>query len=316
MADPRELTVETLDLSDPGGPGPTPEAPPPALPGYRIEGELGRGSMGCVYRALDLKRGRPVALKVSGSLEPDELRRIELEAELQGQLHHPAVPRILARGHLDDGRPYLAQSLVRGARPLDEAAVGASWLQKVEWVATAAEALAVAHGRCVSHGDLKPENLLVDARGRLVVIDWGVSRLAACASPAPAELSPAVAEHARRSAEWIQGTLAYMSPEQLAGDPVPASDVYSLGIVLHELLLGRHPMEALLEDLDRLVRAIRAGHVGGLPGNLPPDLVDLARRCVRTDPARRPPAVEAARVLRRLARNERRRRAETAAARP
>jgi serine/threonine protein kinase len=262
--------------------------------------------MGHVYRAFDLKRGRPVALKVASSSAPQEQARIAHEAELQGQLNHSAVPRILRTGRLPDGRAYLVQTLVRGARTLDAAVETVSPLQKLEWMAAAAEALAIAHGRCVVHGDVKPENLLVDARGRLSVIDWGVSQLAECAARSPVRLSPSMRDYARRHRSWICGTLAYMSPEQLRGRAVPASDVYSLGVVLYEVFVGAHPRAALFDDPDRLIHEIRNEPSPAVPDGLPAPLPDLIRSCLRRNPELRPASVEVAWTLRRQARNERR----------
>lgn len=279
----------------------------PRLPGFRVEEELGRGAMGRVYRAFDLKRGRAVALKVSAAVSAEEVDRFRLEGELQRQLHHPAVPRVLGAGRLPDGRAYLIQSLVRGAQTLLPGGLEASWVTKVEWIAAAAEALAVAHGRCVSHGDIKPDNLLVDERGQVALIDWGVSRLSACAAPAPAQLSPPLMEIIRRSEDWVEGTLAYMPPEQLTGRPVPESDIYSLGLVLCELSGGVHPLERLMHDADGMVQEILRGPDLAPPADQPEALRELLARALSKRASLRPPAVEFARVLRRLARNERRR---------
>ena len=326
--EPRGFVVETWDLGPASSAsesetGPPPgnlpvELPPPSLPGYRIEAELGQGAMGRVYRAHDAKRGRPCALKVGRSLLPEDVERFEIEVELQRQLHHPGVPRVLSSGRLADGRPYFTQTLVRGARTLGEAAPGADWVRRLEWVARVADALAVAHGRCVIHGDIKPDNLLIDQRGRSFVIDWGVSRLAACAAPAPAELSPDLVEVQRRQSEFVQGTLAYMPSEQLRGGLREASDVYALGVVLYELLSGVHPLGHTLDDADGAIQAILGGRLRPLPRErlpegLPAEVPELIQRCLRLDPGQRPTSVELARVLRRLLRNQRRTRAQTRA---
>ncbi len=298
-------SVETWDLSDIGGAWAEAQEPQPlpSLPGYRIEAELGKGAMSHVYRAFDARRELRCALKVGRSSEPNEVRRVVVEAELQGQLCHPAIPRVSGRGCLADGRPYLIQTLVPGAQNLDEAAQNAPWRRRLRWLAQAAEALAAAHDRCVIHGDVKPANLLVDEGGRLFVIDWGVSRLTACT---PCERSapsrtPSQSSHMQECQRCVEGTLAYMPSEQLRGRPVPASDVYALGVVLYEILCSRHPLAHVLDDADRTIQAILDGRLRPVPEDLPAPCRVLLERSLDLEPSARPTSAQLARELRRAA---------------
>lgn len=302
----RGFVVETWDLPATGSGDLTSDALPetePVLPGYHVEELLGRGGMGSVYRVRDLKFGRSVALKVSSALQPDLATRLELEAQIQRQIQHPAVPRVLGEGWLDDGRRYMVQSLVRDARDLREAGAGAGWVEVLGWAATAAEALAVAHGRCVTHGDVKPDNLLVDCYGHLSLVDWGVARLDPCATSVAASLDAELLPLARANQSWIQGTLAYMPPEQLRGVARPPSDVYALAVVLIEVLRGVHPLAEHFESCSRLIEAIETRQLATVPPDLPGPVVihELLGRCLERDPNLRPTSAEVARVLRRAA---------------
>jgi eukaryotic-like serine/threonine-protein kinase len=307
---PRGFVVETWDLPAEDaafGPPESFEETEPELAGYRVEGLLGQGGMGSVYRARDLADERWVAIKVSAALQPDLATRLELEAQIQRQIHHPAVPRVLGEGWLGDGRRYLIQSLVPGARSLAEASVSASCFEILAWAATAAEALASAHGRCVTHGDVKPDNLLIDARGQLSLVDWGVARLGVCGAPAPAELDAELKLLARPKQSWIQGTLAYMPPEQLRGVARPASDVYALAVVLIEVLRGQHPLVEHFDSSARLIEAIESREPRRIPADLPcpPEVRALLGRCLERDLGARPASAEVARVLQRALRSER-----------
>lgn len=292
---------ETIDLP-PEAPLLVSEPAPAARPwivGYRVEAELGAGCMGRVYRAFDLERRQAVALKVSSEATADARERVSAEAELQAQLQHPSIPRILGQGELPDGRGYLLQDLVSGGRSLCSAAHGAPTADVLPWGAAAAEALAEAHSRCVTHGDVKPDNLLVDARGRTFVIDWGVARLGACGRRSSARLSPALKDFAERQGSWVQGTLAYMPPETLRGHPVAASDVYSLALSLIEALCGAHPLARLMDDANRVLKRILYGPAVSPPAGLQAALADLLQRCLSKNPALRPTSLEFAEGLRR-----------------
>ena len=223
-------------------PSGTPEEPFPSLPAefgrYRVLRRLGRGGMGAVYLADDTQLGRKVAMKLP-FLDGDGTTKIERftrEARSAAGLQHPNICTLFDAGAID-GRPFLTMAYVEG-RPLDEV-IGESGpmppRRAAEIVRTVARALAYAHASGVVHRDLKPANLMMRADGEPVVMDFGLAKLAGDADAAKLELT-------RRGG--LVGTPSYMSPEQVRGDVAaigPASDVYSLGAVLFELLTGQPP---------------------------------------------------------------------------
>jgi hypothetical protein len=202
---------------------------------YLVERKLGEGGMGAVYLARDTQLDRPVALKVPflGGPDGDSLRaRFLHQARAAAALHHPAVCPVFDVGETD-GTPYLtmpylsgeplSRRLARGPLPVPGA------LALVEKLA---RALHFAHERGVVHRDLKPGNVLLDERGEPVVMDFGLARRAGDS-------------HLTQEGE-VMGTPMYMAPEQLMGQVAamgPAADVYSLGVVLYELLTGAPPFQ-------------------------------------------------------------------------
>jgi non-specific serine/threonine protein kinase/serine/threonine-protein kinase len=212
--------------------------------GFTLRRRIGKGGMGVVWEAEQDHPRRTVALKLMrrGFLTREALRRFEREIELGGRLRHPAVAQVYAGGTavLDGERvPYFAMELVPGARPLDAhvAETRPALRRRIELFVRICEAVQHGHQHGIIHRDLKPGNVLVGSSGEPKVIDFGVAR----ASDVP------VARGAPRTQVGeLVGTLAYMSPEQCAADPraIDArSDVYSLGVMLYELLCGRPPYE-------------------------------------------------------------------------
>jgi len=198
---------------------------------YKILGELGRGAMGIVYKAEDPNLERTVALKTI-ILEDDAEGRKEyqkrffLEAKAAGKLNHPNIVTAYDFGE-EDGVAYLAMELVEGTdlrlRLKDGGAL--SPVDAVDIAQQVAEGLGFAHERGIVHRDIKPGNIMLQPRGQAKIMDFGLARMR-------------VADH-KTSTGMVLGTPKYMSPEQVAGQPVDQrSDVFSLGIVLYEMLTG------------------------------------------------------------------------------
>jgi serine/threonine protein kinase len=219
----------------------------PAVPGYEILGELGRGGMGVVYQARHLALKRTVALKMilaGGHAGADQMARFRIEAEAVARLQHPNIVQIHEVGEAD-GHPYCALEFVEGGslaqklhrQPLPVAAAA-------RLVETLARAVQLAHSRNVVHRDLKPANVLLTADGTPKVTDFGLAR----------QLD---SDHGHTQSGAILGTPSYMAPEQAEGrthDTGPAADVYALGAILYECLAGRPPFvgQTLLQTLEQV----------------------------------------------------------------
>ncbi len=201
---------------------------------YRMVTRIGRGGMGDVWRADDLVLDTPVALKVIHSTEPEGRERILNEVRLARQITHPAICRVFDVGE-DSGHVFLSMELVNGE---DLAAllrrVGRLPAEKVVDIGRQLCAgLAAAHAQGVLHRDLKPANVLIDDEGRVRITDFGIAIT--------------TDERARRS---LTGTPGYMAPEQLMpGRPLSEqTDIYALGLVLYQLVVGRHPFTGTMES--------------------------------------------------------------------
>jgi tetratricopeptide (TPR) repeat protein len=274
-----------------------------SVAGFTLVRLIGEGGMGAVYEALQERPSRRVALKLVRALPgaARDARRLELEAEMLARLAHPNVAHIHAAGTFDDGAgelSWFAMELVEGARTLLEHARERDLGLRARLELFDAVCRAVHHGhqRGVIHCDLKPGNLLVDASGTVKVIDFGIARAART------EASAATLERS-----GIAGTLAYMSPEQAGGDPAAIdtrSDVYSLGVVLFELLCGSKPLALEGRSLTEALRIVR--EVPPLrPRGLPADLATIVLTALEKDPERRyASASELAEDLRRFRRHE------------
>ncbi|MEM1183018.1 MAG: serine/threonine-protein kinase, partial [Acidobacteriota bacterium] len=209
---------------------------------------LGHGGTGEVLKAWDEERGVYVALKLLHRTDPESLARLQREARAQGRLDHPNICDVYEVSETADGRPYIAMRFVDGL-PLDEALADEPLERRLEVMASVAETVQAAHAESLIHRDLKPGNILVERRGdgRLhpFVLDFGLVRH---------EGVPG----ATGTGE-VLGTPGYLSPEQASGsrDIDRRSDVFSLGIVLYELISGVNPFRGE-SKVDSLMRSINA----------------------------------------------------------
>ena len=247
---------------------------------YRIIGLLGRGGMGEVYRADDLKLGQPVALKFLPrhfAAEKERLERFYAEVRLARQVSHPNVCRVYDVGEIE-GQHYLSMEYVDGEDL-------ASLLKRIgrlppdkalEISRELCAGLAAAHDRGVLHRDLKPSNVMVDGRGRARITDFGL----------------AVAASEVQEGE-VSGTPAYMAPEQLQGKGASVrSDVYALGLVLYELSTGRKAFDAAtLDDLRRKHTEETPTAPSSVAPGFDPAVERVILRCLEKDPAQRPSSV-------------------------
>ena len=258
--------------------------------GYEILGELGRGGMGIVYHARQLSPEREVALKVIrmdrlAALTANEARqwveRFQREAQIIASLdQHPNLVTLYGVGE-HDGRPFFTMQLVRGGslatvrRPVSERVVRQR--ETAALVAAVARAVHHAHQHGVLHRDLKPGNILLGAEGRPLVSDFGLARR--------------LDQSGSLVAGAIEGTAAYMPPEQASGLPLAvttAADVYSLGAVLYQLLTGRPPFKGA-NDIETLIQVKEREPVP--PRQIEPrlsrDLETICLKCLEKEPSRR-----------------------------
>ena len=247
---------------------------------YRLEERRGTGGMAMVYRAYDLMLERMVAIKVlraDFSSDPEFRERFRQEAKAAANLSHPNIVTVHDFG-LDSGRLFIVMEYVPGTdlKTIIQQRGHLGVEEAIELIVQACAGIGYAHRAGLVHCDVKPQNMLVTPDKRLKVVDFGIAR--ALASILPDE-----------KAEVVWGSPQYFSPEQAAGAaPMPASDVYSLGVVMFEMLTGKLPFAAQTpEELARLHREAPPPSPRQLNPNIPPQLEQILIKLLSKEPSAR-----------------------------
>jgi len=271
---------------------------------YTITRLIGHGGMGCVFQAMQDQPARAVALKVlqPGFCTPSALARFRLEPEVLGRLQHPNIAQVYEAGVHEDERgavPYFAMEFIADAQPLREYADAheLTTRQRLELFAKVCDAVHHGHQKGIIHRDLKPANILVGLDGEPKVIDFGVAR--------STDADIVMTTQYTHVGDLV-GTIHYMSPEQCDGDPAAIdtrTDIYSLGVVLYEILTGAAPYDTSGTTVYAAVRVIkdelprrpstvigwdgRPGWDGRLARQLRGDLDAILLKALEKEPARR-----------------------------
>ena len=301
----KRLADWAVDLAEEAGAG---IETPVEVAGYRIIRKIGEGGMGVIFEAEQVSPRRNVALKLlrSNILDVDVLKRFQNEAQVLGLLQHPGIAHVYESGVVEVNRnkqPFLAMELIHGDRiSLHAEKQDLSTRDRVELVARVCDAVHHAHQKSVIHRDLKPANVLVvchhtatgsrsestrgfaDSIGQPKILDFGIARITD---------RDVQATSMQTEAGQIIGTLVYMSPEQLAGDPEnidTRSDVYSIGVILYEILTGRLPLDVhgkTLAEAARILRDEEPRSAATVNRTLRGDLDTIVAKAIEKDPNRR-----------------------------
>lgn len=269
----------------------TPATMPGAMfGGYRVVRQIGAGGMAAVYEAMQESPTRRVALKVmrQGLTGTSGVQRFRFETEVLARLQHPGIAHIYEAGAHDDGHgtstPYFAMEYITDAMPITSFAESHALPmdRRLLMVAEVCEAVHYGHQLGVIHRDLKPGNILVDTGGRPRVIDFGVAR----------SIDPALPSVTQQTdVGQVVGTLNYMSPEQCVGRPIDIrADIYSLGVVLYELVCRRLPLELNDVPLPEAARRITEGHPTRPSTHVPQargDIEAIILKAIDVEPQRR-----------------------------
>jgi len=271
------------------------EHEPPVHARYAHRDLIGRGGQGVVFRVHDRELGRDVALKTvyRRRFSPEESQAFIEEVNAAASLEHPNIIPIYDSGLLDDGRPFYTMRLVSGrslAQVLHEedgaGQASSEWslTRLVQAVQQTCLALEMAHGRGVLHRDVKPSNILLGPHGEVLLVDWGIAKIT-------------TSLRVRTDSDILKLTAAYASPEQACGDTLDArTDLYSLGVVLYQILAGRLPFaqETRAEILAAVLRDEPPPPEQVAPDRVvPPELSALALRALAKDAAARPQTARA-----------------------
>ena len=259
------------------------------LGAYEIQSLIGAGGMGEVYRARDTRLCRDVAVKVLPSFfsaEKERLRRFEQEAQAAAALNHPNILAVYQMGTYE-GAPYLVSELLEGETLREQLKRGKLIVRKtIDYGVQIARGVSAAHEKGIVHRDLKPENLFVTKDGRVKILDFGLAKLS---QMPPGSEQSATAMRGETAPGVVMGTVCYMSPEQVRGQPADhRTDVFSFGAILYEMLTGKQAfrkptsaeiMSAILNEDPQAISEVTP--------NIPPALQRVVHRCLEKSPEQR-----------------------------
>ena len=257
---------------------------------YRIESFISSGGMGQIYEAYDPKLGRKVALKFISpeyAKDPRRVQRFEQEARAASVLNHPNVCVIYDVGVTDNNRHFIAMEFIQGPTLRDELRRIFRPLEALDIIIQVGDALASAHAKGIVHRDIKPENIMLRDDGYVKVVDFGLAKLTEVL-PEPRNISEAETI-VHTDPHMIMGTVRYMSPEQLREAPVDErTDIWSLGVVLYELLTGSAPFIARAPNESI---ALILSSQPQFDEEIPVQLRDIIKKTLEKDCAQRYPTI-------------------------
>jgi eukaryotic-like serine/threonine-protein kinase len=255
---------------------------------YEIRSMLGEGGMGEVYLARDTQLDRDIALKIltaDVARDQQRLHRFLQEARAASALSHPNVAHIYEIGEIE-GTHFIAMEYIEG-ESLDKKIAGRPLplSAQLDFAIQIADALDEAHGRGIIHRDIKSPNIMIDARRRVKVLDFGLAKLSTPAGVTESTSNSELATRVRTTPGIVMGTVNYMSPEQALGREVDhRSDIFSLGVVLYEMATGRLPFtgDTITETIDRITHS-QPEAIARLNYDVPPELEVIIKKALRKD---------------------------------
>jgi serine/threonine-protein kinase len=263
------------------------------LPGYELGALIGRGGMGEVVAARDPRIGRDVAIKrmKAKSPTPEAIERFLREAKIQARLDHPAIAPVHELGYDRDGLPYFTMKRLAGTTMTEAIHRGHAQQRLLRAFADVCLAIELAHTRHIVHRDLKPANIMLGDYGEVYVLDWGIARILDEAAKSSETVGITTRESMKQPGRLL-GTPGYMAPEQAQGEPCgPATDIYALGCILFEILVGAplHPpgVAGLANAIDAPTAA-----PSSRASNVAPELDAVCVAALAADPTSRPTARE------------------------
>ncbi len=255
---------------------------------YEVRSKLGEGGMGEVYLARDTQLDRDIALKIlTADLARDQqrLHRFLQEARAAAALSHPNIAHIYEIGEAE-GTQFIAMEYVEG-ESLDKKIAGRPlrMSEQLDYAIQIADALDEAHGRGIVHRDIKSQNVMINARGRVKVLDFGLAKVSAPGGVTDRTSNSELATRVKTTPGIVMGTVNYMSPEQALGREVDQrSDIFSLGVVLYEMATGRLPFagDTVTETIDRIAHS-QPEAIARLNYDVPPELEVIVKKALRKD---------------------------------